>query len=96
MECAAFDGGFERGVVEGIVDGNDVRGGFAGSKYRFYPLNQATQGISLKWEDPVVRRYNGQRAMRAQCNNALGIHGGECPFADHGEGGYNYFARRIC
>ncbi|MFI3304412.1 MAG: efflux RND transporter permease subunit [Rikenellaceae bacterium] len=32
------------------------------------PLSQSIQGIRLKWEDPVVIRYNGQRAMRAQCN----------------------------
>ena len=38
MERVAFNGGFERGVVERIVDGNNVRGGFAGSKYRFYSI----------------------------------------------------------
>lgn len=36
------------------------------------PLNQATRGIQICWEDPVVRRYNGQRAIKAQCNNAPG------------------------
>lgn len=33
------------------------------------PLSQSTNGIHLKWEDPLVMRYNGQRAMRAQANN---------------------------
>lgn len=33
------------------------------------PLNQTANGIRLKWEDPLVMRYNGQRAMRAQGNN---------------------------
>jgi len=33
------------------------------------PLSQSVNGIKLKWEDPVVIRYNGQRSMRAQANN---------------------------
>ena len=33
------------------------------------PLNQASAGIDVGWEVPVVRRYNGQRAISAQCNN---------------------------
>ena len=36
------------------------------------PLNQASSGIDVKWEVPVVRRYNGQRSIAAQCNNAPG------------------------
>lgn len=36
------------------------------------PLNQASSGIRLTWEVPVVRRYNGQRSIAAQCNNAPG------------------------
>ncbi|KAA6308917.1 hypothetical protein EZS27_039504, partial [termite gut metagenome] len=35
---------------------------------RTVPLSQVTDGIKLVWEDPLVIRYNGQRAMRAQCN----------------------------
>ena len=57
-----------KGLLMGTMSGEDLLAQSIGS----IPLNQATQGISLKWEDPVVRRYNGQRAMRAQCNNALG------------------------
>lgn len=57
-----------KGLLMGTMSGEDLLAQSIGS----IPLNQATKGISLKWEDPVVRRYNGQRAMRAQCNNALG------------------------
>ena len=57
-----------KGLLMGTMSGEDLLAQSIGS----IPLNQATQGISLKWEDPVVRRYNGQRAMRAQCNNVLG------------------------
>ena len=73
MERVAFDGGFERGVVEGVVDGNDVRGGFAGSKYRFYPVESSHERYFFEMGRSLLcGRYNGQRAMRAQCNNALG------------------------
>ena len=57
-----------KGLLMGTMSGEELLSQSIGS----IPLNQATKGISLKWEDPVVRRYNGQRAMRAQCNNALG------------------------
>ena len=33
------------------------------------PLNQASAGVDVGWEVPVVRRYNGQRSISAQCNN---------------------------
>jgi len=36
------------------------------------PLNQASSGIEVKWQVPVVRRYNGQRSIAVQCNNAPG------------------------
>lgn len=37
------------------------------------PLSQASNGIRFKWEDPVVVRYNGERAIRAQCNPTPGV-----------------------
>jgi len=37
------------------------------------PLHQATNGVAAGWEEPVVRRYNGQRSIAAQCNNAPGF-----------------------
>ncbi len=37
------------------------------------PLNQASSGIDVAWEVPLVRRYNGQRSISAQCNNAPGF-----------------------
>ncbi|MDR1459679.1 MAG: efflux RND transporter permease subunit [Bacteroidales bacterium] len=35
-------------------------------------LSQASDSISLAWEDLTVRRYNGKRAIRTQCNNTFG------------------------
>lgn len=37
------------------------------------PLEQVSKGISVQWEDPVVPRYNGQRAQTVMCSPAPGI-----------------------
>lgn len=56
-------------LAEGAISENDILEQLIGS----IPLNQVTQGIDVKWETPVVRRYNGQRAIAAQCNNVIGV-----------------------
>lgn len=55
-------------VMEGIISEDDIMKELVGST----PLNQATNGVAVNWETPVVRRYNGQRSIAAQCNNAPG------------------------
>ena len=37
------------------------------------PLQQICKNIDIRWEDPVVPRYNGQRSQRVQCSPAPGI-----------------------
>lgn len=37
------------------------------------PLKQISKGIDVRWEDPVVPRYNGQRNLRVQCSPAPGL-----------------------
>lgn len=37
------------------------------------PLRQVSNGIHIKWEDPVVPRYNGQRSQSVMCSPAPGI-----------------------
>ena len=37
------------------------------------PLKQIGQGINVEWEDPVVPRYNGQRAQTVMCSPVPGI-----------------------
>lgn len=36
------------------------------------PLKQISKRIDVKWEDPVVPRYNGQRSQRVQCSPVPG------------------------
>jgi multidrug efflux pump subunit AcrB len=53
-----------KGLVTGAVNKEDVLSQMFATK----PLSQATNGIRLKWEDPIVLRFGGERAMRAQSN----------------------------
>ncbi|WP_270516675.1 efflux RND transporter permease subunit [Sanguibacteroides sp. AM78-02pH3A] len=55
-------------LISGMISADELLMAAIGST----PLNQATNGINAVWEVPVVRRYNGQRSISAQCNNAPG------------------------
>ncbi len=37
------------------------------------PLRQISKNIDVKWESPVVPRYNGQRSQRVQCSPVTGV-----------------------
>lgn len=64
----ALNGETIKGLLTGTLKTEELLSETIGST----PLSQATRGIDIRWEDPVVRRYNGQRAIKAQCNNAPG------------------------
>ncbi len=36
------------------------------------PLKQISKSIDVRWEDPVIPRYNGQRSRRVQCSPVPG------------------------
>lgn len=57
-----------QGLMTGSVKAEDLYTSAIGT----IPLNQASNGVKLVWSDPVVNRYNGQRSIKAQCNNADG------------------------
>ncbi len=59
-------------TLQGLLTGSLSQEELLSSVFSAVPLNQASRGISIEWEDPVVWRYNGQRAIKAQCNNAEG------------------------
>lgn len=58
-----------QGLMTGSVSKEDILEVLLGT----VPLSQATNGIKIAWEDPVVIRYNEQRAMRAQGNPVWGV-----------------------
>ncbi len=37
------------------------------------PLQQVCKNIDIRWEDPVIPRYNGQRSQRVQCSPVTGV-----------------------
>ena len=37
------------------------------------PLKQVAKDVDIRWEEPVVMRYNGQRQQRVQCSPRLGV-----------------------
>ena len=37
------------------------------------PLRQVARSIDVRWEEPVVPRYNGQRSQRVQCSPVDGV-----------------------
>lgn len=61
--------GLDRRTVEGLMTGAVSEQEVIASALATTPLSQTAKGIRLKWEDPLIMRHNGQRAMRAQANS---------------------------
>jgi multidrug efflux pump subunit AcrB len=64
--------GISREMLGGLMTGAVSEEELLESVLRTVPLSQASKGIGIEWENPVVIRYNGQRAMRAQANPVFG------------------------
>ncbi len=58
-----------QGIMAGYISQEDLIAGYLST----VPLRQSINGVNIKWDDPLVMRYNGQRAMRAQCNNITSV-----------------------
>ena len=56
-------------VLSGAYSKEDLIEEITGST----PLRQIVRSIDVGWEDPVVMRYNGQRAQRMQCSPRPGV-----------------------
>ena len=55
-----------------LASGNIDRSKLVSDVLATSPLRQVSDGVSVRWEDPVVMRYNGQRQQRVQCSPAEG------------------------
>jgi multidrug efflux pump subunit AcrB len=66
-------GFLNRDLVQGLITGVYSEEDILEEVLRTIPLSQVTDGISLKWEDPLVIRYDDQRAMRAQGSPVQGV-----------------------
>ena len=56
-----------------IKSGTADRSDLIESVMQTTPLKQIGKGISMEWEDPIVPRYNGQRAQTVMCSPSPGI-----------------------
>lgn len=56
-------------IKAGTIESSDI----IESVLHTTPLKQVSQGISVRWEDPVVPRYNGQRSQTVMCSPSPGI-----------------------
>ena len=56
-------------IQSGTVDRSDL----IESVMQTTPLKQVSRGVDVVWEDPVVPRYNGQRAQTVMCSPVPGI-----------------------
>ncbi len=61
--------GLDKETITGLATGAISEEDILSETLASIPLSQAVRDVHLKWEDPLVMRYNGQRAMRAQANN---------------------------
>lgn len=59
-------------ILQGMITGAVSQEEILEATVSPVPVAQATNGITVKWDEPVVRRHNGQRAIKAQCNNSFG------------------------
>lgn len=66
-------GFLNKDLVKGLMTGAYSEEDILDETIRTVPLSQVTNGISLSWEEPLVIRYNGQRAMRAQGSPKQGV-----------------------
>ena len=58
-----------RKVVTGAMNKDDI----LESLGQTTPLSQVAHGVKIKWEEPVVMRYNGERTQRLQCSPRPGV-----------------------
>jgi multidrug efflux pump subunit AcrB len=63
----------DRTTVQRLITGAISEEDILESALETVPLSQATDGVEIVWEDPLVLRYNGQRAMRAQGSPVFGV-----------------------
>ena len=57
-----------RSTIQKLMAGSMKKEDVIESLVQTTPMRQVANGIDIKWEEPVVMRYNGQRTQRVQCS----------------------------
>lgn len=64
---------FNRSTVQKLMSGRLDKDDVIRQVTSTTPLSQVSKGIDIRWEEPVMMRYNGQRQQRLQCSPAPGV-----------------------
>jgi len=59
--------GMNMETIQGLMTGTISEEDVLASVMQTVPLSQASSGLRVEWEEPLVIRRNGERAMRVQC-----------------------------
>ncbi|MDO5482909.1 MAG: efflux RND transporter permease subunit [Bacteroidaceae bacterium] len=62
-----------RSTIQKLMAGTVTRDEIVENLIQTIPLKQISHGIHIKWEEPVVVRYDGERTQRLQCSPCPGI-----------------------
>lgn len=62
-----------RATLQKILMGNVKKDDIIENLIQTTPLKQVASKVDVKWEEPVVVRYNGQRTQRLQCSPRPGV-----------------------
>jgi multidrug efflux pump subunit AcrB len=62
-----------RTTIQKLMSGNVTREEVVENLIQTIPLKQVSHGLNIEWEEPVVVRYNGERAQRLQCSPCPGV-----------------------
>ncbi|HBG88346.1 MAG TPA: multidrug transporter AcrB, partial [Marinilabiliaceae bacterium] len=63
----------DRESIQGLLTGSVSEEEILESIMQTIPLSQASSGVYINWEEPVVIRSNGERAMSVQCYPVPGL-----------------------
>ena len=64
---------FNRETIQKVISGAMSKDQLIETVIQTTPLKQVASNIDIKWEEPVVMRYNGQRTQRVQCSPRPGV-----------------------
>lgn len=68
-----FNNFLNRQTLQKVMSGSMDRTSLIEMVTQTTPLKQVASSVDLKWEEPVVMRYNGQRQQRVQCSPYPGV-----------------------
>lgn len=60
-------------TLTGYLTGSVTKEDVLEEMMRSIPLRQVADDVHIEWEDPLVIRYNGERAQRVQCSPVAGM-----------------------